>query len=75
MAPRSSILAWPSHGQWSLAGYSRWDRKELYVTEHTCGRTDFILSAQSLLSDLPVNTFLLKVLYMCLLLGDNVNVF
>ena len=28
MATHSSILAWRSHGQWSLAGYSPWGLKE-----------------------------------------------
>ena len=28
MAMHSSILAWKSHGQWNLAGYSPWDCKE-----------------------------------------------
>ena len=29
----SSILAWKSHGQGSLVGYSPWGRKELDMTE------------------------------------------
>ena len=33
MATHSSILAWRSHEQWSLAGYSLWGRKELDTTE------------------------------------------
>ena len=33
MATHSSILAWESHGQRSLAGYSSWDPKELDMTE------------------------------------------
>ena len=33
MATHSSILAWKSHGQKSLVGYSRWGRKELDMTE------------------------------------------
>ena len=32
MASHSSILAWESHGQRSLAGYSPWDRKESDMT-------------------------------------------
>ena len=35
MATRSSILAWKSHGQRSLAGYSPWGHKELDTTELT----------------------------------------
>ena len=34
MAGHSSILAWESHGQRSLAGYSLWGRKESDMTEH-----------------------------------------
>ena len=33
MATHSSILAWRSHGQRSLAGYSPWGCKELHTTE------------------------------------------
>ena len=33
MATHSSILAWRSHGQRSLADYSPWGHKELDVTE------------------------------------------
>ena len=33
MATHSSILAWESHGQRSLAGYSPWGPKELDTTE------------------------------------------
>ena len=33
MATHSSTLAWKSHGQRSLVGYSPWDRKELDTTE------------------------------------------
>ena len=33
MAIHSSILAWKSHGQRRLAGYSPWGRKQLDVTE------------------------------------------
>ena len=33
MAPHSSILAWRSHGQRSLVGYSRWHCKESDTTE------------------------------------------
>ena len=29
MATYSSILAWKSHGQWSLVGYSPWSRKRV----------------------------------------------
>ena len=32
MATHSSILAWESHRQRSLAGYSPWDCKELDTT-------------------------------------------
>ena len=35
MATHSSILAWESHGQRSLVGYSPWGCKELDTTEHT----------------------------------------
>ena len=34
MAPHSSILAWKSHGQRSLAGYSPWGCKQSDTTEH-----------------------------------------
>ena len=33
MATHSSVLAWESHGQRSLAGYSPWGRKESNMTE------------------------------------------
>ena len=33
MATYSSILAWKSHGQRSLVGYSPWGHKELEITE------------------------------------------
>ena len=33
MATHSSILAWKSHGQRSLAGYSPWGHKETDITE------------------------------------------
>ena len=33
MATYSSILAWKSHGQRSLAGYSPWGCKEVAMTE------------------------------------------
>ena len=33
MATHSSILAWRSHGQRSLVGYSPWGCRELHVTE------------------------------------------
>ena len=33
MATHSSILAWKSHGQRNLAGYSPWGRKESDTTE------------------------------------------
>ena len=33
MATHSSILAWESHGQRSMAGYSPWGPKELDTTE------------------------------------------
>ena len=33
MATHSGILAWKSHGQKSLAGYSSWSHKELDMTE------------------------------------------
>ena len=35
VATHSSILAWESHDQSSLAGYSLWGRKELDMTEVT----------------------------------------
>ena len=35
MGTHSSILAWKSHGQRSLAGYRLWGRKELDTTEVT----------------------------------------
>ena len=35
MATHSNILAWESHGQRSLEGYSPWGHKELDKTEHT----------------------------------------
>ena len=50
MATHSSILAWKSHGQKSLAGYSPWGRKGSDTTEgththtHTHTRTAGILS-------------------------------
>ena len=34
MATYSRTLAWESHGQRSLAGYSLWGPKELGMTEH-----------------------------------------
>ena len=33
VAVHSSILAWKSHGQRSLVGYSSWGHKELDMTE------------------------------------------
>ena len=36
MATNSSVLAWESHGQRSLAGCSPRGRKELDIIEHTC---------------------------------------
>ena len=33
MVTHSSILAWKTHGQRSLAGYSSWGRKESDTTE------------------------------------------
>ena len=35
MATHSIILAWQSHGQRSLEGYSRWGPKESDTTEAT----------------------------------------
>ena len=35
MATHSGILAWESHGQRSLAGYSPWGHNELDMTEAT----------------------------------------
>ena len=35
MATHSSVLAWRTHGQRSLAGYSPWGHKELDMTEVT----------------------------------------
>ena len=34
MATHSNILAWESHGQMSLVGYSPWGRRELDTTEY-----------------------------------------
>ena len=34
MATHSSIIAWKSHGQRSLVGYSPWDPKESDMIEH-----------------------------------------
>ena len=34
MAPHSSILAYQSHGQRNLAGYSPWGCKDSHTTEH-----------------------------------------
>ena len=34
MAAHSTILAWESHGQRSLAGYSPWGHKEADMTKH-----------------------------------------
>ena len=31
----SNILAWESHGQRSLVGYSLWDHKEMDITERS----------------------------------------
>ena len=36
MTTHSSVLAWESHGQKSLVGYSLWGHKESYMTEHAC---------------------------------------
>ena len=36
MAPHSSILAWKTHGRWSLVGSSPWDHKD-----HTTERLHF----------------------------------
>ena len=36
MAAHSSTLAWRTHGQRSLVGYSSWDRKESDATEAAC---------------------------------------
>ena len=36
MTTHSTILAWKSCGQRSLAGHSAWGRKELDTTEHAC---------------------------------------
>ena len=33
VSTHSSILAWETHGQRSLVGYSPWDRRELDMTE------------------------------------------
>ena len=33
MATHSSILAWESHGQWSLVGCSPWGHKESNMTQ------------------------------------------
>ena len=39
IATHSSILAWKSHGQRSLEGYSPWGRKELDTTERLSTHT------------------------------------
>ena len=39
MATHSSILAWKSHRQRSLASYSPWGRKEFYTAEATLACT------------------------------------
>ena len=40
-ATHSSILAWKSHGKWSLAGYSPWGGKESNATEHAHTHTHY----------------------------------
>ena len=35
MSTHSSILAWKSHGEWSLVGYNTWVAKESDMTEAT----------------------------------------
>ena len=53
MATHSSILAWKSHGQRRVEGYSPWGRKELDTTQqlsmHKCGISDHI--SHSVISD------------------------
>ena len=39
MATHSSILAWRTHGQRSLAGHSPWGHKELDMTEQLMSYT------------------------------------
>ena len=39
MSTHSSILAWKSHGQKSLVGYSPWGHKELDTTEQLNSNT------------------------------------
>ena len=39
MATHSGILAWRSHRQRSLVGYSSWGHRELGVTEHAAAHT------------------------------------
>ena len=45
MATHSSILAWKSHGQRSLVGYSPWDCKESDMTDraHTHTHTHLLI--------------------------------
>ena len=43
MATHSSILAWRTHGQRSLAGYRPWGHKMSDTTEHTCMQRDRVL--------------------------------
>ena len=38
IATHSSILAWKSHGQRSMVGYSPWGRKQSDTTAHTPSR-------------------------------------
>ena len=40
MATHSSILAWRSHGQRSLPGYSPWGHKESNTTEQLSRQTE-----------------------------------
>ena len=44
MATHSSTLAWKSHGQRSLVGYSPWGRKELDTTERLSLPLESIIS-------------------------------
>ena len=43
MATHSSILPEKSHGQKSLAGYSRWGRKDSDMIEYACTSTTYVM--------------------------------
>ena len=57
MATHSSTLAWKSHGQRSLVGYSPWGRKELDTTE----RLHFIDSTLLQSPPVPINPVTVSV--------------